>query len=415
MKIAGIPKEFKIFFNRFRDLFSKRQFFYFSLYVYGLIVMPKEKKTVAQLSKAWISPLCRSSLEKFLCEVRWEFGKVLQRARTQVLRRLSRLPKKKRTLELVLDDTDLDKFGTSVFGVGWFRHNQEQLPWKAIQMVVLGVLVDEWFVPLDFRLYVQENICKTVPMRFETKNVMAAQMIRQLKLPRVSHVDLMFDSWYLNPIVTQAAEDRGWFWFSRCRCNRKVRWEELVKGEKNELRLEQYAPTIKWQKLEYLTKRKNRALVGHQRIGILNKLGRVKLVCTSLKTSGDGRVAFFCTNHTKVPMVELVKKFERRWKIEVYFRESRAYLALEHWYFRDIASVVHHLCLSLVAMTTCLCLRLDQVKSGECLGTLGEFVRNVQSRNQRAIVRCFFEQWHLEKMTPEENYKFNDLCRSLGF
>ena len=154
--------------------------------------------------------------------------------------------------------------------------------------------------------------------------------------------------------------------------------------------------------------------MGHQRIGILKKIGRVKLVITSLKENGDSKVAFFCTNHTQIQMVELVKKFERRWKIEVYFRESKAHLALEKWYFRDVASVVHHLCLSLVAMITCFCIRLEQRKHGESLGTLGEFIREVQKQNQRRVLTSFLVRWNLEKISPENHFKFNELCESLG-
>lgn len=415
MKIAGIPKEFKTFFNRFRDLFSKRQFFYFSAYVYGLLVMPKERKNVTQIAAAWLQPLCRSSLEKLLCQVHWDFEKVLRRARTQILRKLSNLPRSKRRVEVVLDDTELDKFGSSVFGVGWYKRRKEQLPWRALQVVVLGILVDDWFVPLDFRIYAQERVCNLIPMRFESKNVMAAKMIKKLKLPRELGVELMFDSWYLNQKVTEAAEGRDWRWYSRCRRNRKVRWEETKEGEKRAVRLDEYAATIEWQKLDYKTKRKHRAVVGHQRIGELNKVGRVKLVVTSLKASGDEKIAFFCSNHTQVQLVQLVKKFERRWKIEVYFRESRAHLALEHWYFRDVASVVHHLCLSLVAMITCACVRLEEKKPGESFGSLGDFVREVQKENQRMVMYWFLEQCHLEQVSPKDASKFRGLCEALGF
>ena len=415
MNISGIPKEFKSYFNRFRDLFSKRQFFYFTVYTYSLLVMPKEKKTVAQISRAWIPPICRSSLEKLLSEVRWDFEKVLKRARTQVIRKLSHLPKSKRSIEVVLDDSTLNKFGSKIFGAGWFKKKKNQLAARGIQIVVLGVLFEDWFIPLDFRIYLNKELCKSFNMRFDTKLIQARKMIRNLKLPRGLSVRLMFDSWYLNTAVTEAAESRGWKWYSKCRHNRKVQWE-TKKDEQaiKEIRVDKYVKTIEWEKLYYETNRKNPALVGHQRIGILKKIGRVKLVITSLKENGDSKVAFFCTNHTQIQMVELVKKFERRWKIEVYFRESKAHLALEKWYFRDVASVVHHLCLSLVAMITCFCIRFEQRKHGESLGTLGEFIREVQKQNQRRVLTSFLVRWNLEKISPENHFKFNELCESLG-
>jgi len=414
MKIAGIPREFKGFFNRFRDLFTKRQFFYFSAYIYGLVVMPKQKKSVTQIASAWVQPMCRSSLQKLLSEVQWEFQKVLRRARTQAIRKISHSSRRKRRIEVVVDDTELDKFGASVFGVGWYKRRKEDLPWRAIQIVVLGILQEDWFIPLDFRIYVPRKVCQSMPMKFKSKLQLAKEMLKKLKLPNKHQVEVMFDSWYLNDSITKVIEERGWRWYSRCRSNRRVSWEKIKANEKKENRLDKYAKTVKWKRLDYKTKRKNRALVGHQRIGQLGDVGRVKFVMTSLKTSGKDKIAFFCTNHTQIPMVELVKKYERRWKIEVYFRESRAYLALEHWYFRDIASVVHHLCLSLVSMIACFCVRLEEKKAGENFGTLGEFVRKVQNQNQRMILHWFLEQCHLEKVTPKDDKEFKELCEGLG-
>lgn len=312
MRIAGIPKEFKGFFNRFRDLFSKKQFFYFSVYIYGLIVMPKQQKNVTQISKAWVEPICRSSLEKLLCEVRWDFEKVLKRSRTQVMRRLTHLPKAKRNLTLVIDDTDLDKFGESVFGVGWYKRRKEELPWKALQLVVLGVLIDGWLVPLDFRIYAQKKVCRFIPMRFESKLTMAKKMLKQFKLPGDWMVEVLFDSWYLSSEVTDFIQERGWLWYSRSRCNRNIQWEKSEAGECAKTRLDRYAETISWQPLDYQTKRKNRAVVGHQRIGKLNGVGRVKMVITSLEREGEDKLAFFCTNHTKIQMVELLGSFTKQ-------------------------------------------------------------------------------------------------------
>jgi hypothetical protein len=343
----------------------------------------------------------------------------MKRAKTQVIRKLSHLPRGKRVVELVIDDTDVEKFGESVFGVGWYKHTEEE-PWRAIQLVVLGVLIGDWLVPLDFRIYVPMKVCKYIPMQFETKLEMAAEMLKKLKLPQGLNVGVMFDSWYLCPTVTQAVVEKNYSWYSRCRSNRNIQWEGDEEKEKKKrtkkktIRLDKYAPTIKWQPLDYRTNRKNPAVVGHQRIGNLGDVGRVKMVITSLRAEGDDKIAYFCSNHTHIPMVELVKKFERRWKIEVYFKESRRHLALEHWYFRDMASVVHHLCLSLVAMITCFCIRWEQRKNHDDLGTLGEFIQEVQNKNQRNLLCWFLEQWHLEPLTDEDLCRFNGLCEDIG-
>ena len=327
-----------------------------------------------------------------------------------MLKRISHLSKRQRKITLVIDDSSLDKFGHSIFGVSWYKRRKEEIPRKALQVVYLGILYDDWFVPLDFRIYVSQEICKRIPMRFETKLVMASKMIRKLRLPKEFKTELIFDSWYLNEQITKITEKRGWKWYSRSRRNRKIKWRTTQKNEKKEIQLAHYSKEISWQNLTYKTKRKRRAVVGHQRIGSLKKIGQIKLVCTSLEMRGEKQIAFFCTNNLQIPMIEVIKKYERRWKIEVYFRESRAHLALEHWFFRDIASVVHHLCLSIVAMIACFCVLTERKKTNENLGTLGEFIRNVQKENQRSVFQFLIKQSYLENISLQNENEFNALC-----
>lgn len=411
MKLACIPREFKTFFNLFRDtLPSKRVFFYFTVYVYGIIIMPKQKKNVTRIAASWVGTLCRSSLEKFLSQVDWDYQKVMKRARRQIYKHISHLPKGKRQLEIILDDTDLDKFGGVVFGIGWYKRRKADIPWKAIQLVVIGIVIGEWFIPMDFRIYVPQKKCEELGRPFQTKLELAREMIQGLKLPREMQVQFKFDSWYLNSKVTEPSEKRGWKWYSRCRKNRKVRWEEVEDNEEKEVNLENYVKGVEFQELNYQTQRKRRIVVGHQRIGELNKIGRVNLVITRFDESKGERTAFCCTNDFKSPMASIVHIYERRWYIEVYFRESRAYLALEHWFFHKEISVVRHLCLSIVAMIACVCIRLSELEKGEVLGTLGEFVESKRKQNQRLLFSWFFEQFHLEKMTGEDRNKFDALC-----
>lgn len=415
MKIAAIPQEFKVFFNRYRDLFSLPQFYLFQSYTYGIIVMPKDKKNVSQIAKSYVEPVCRSSLQKLISELKFDFQKIIKRSQTQLIRALSHRRKHNRKIELVLDDTTLKKFGKSVFGAAWYKKRKDELPYLGIQIVVLGLLIDDWLIPIDFRIYVPQQKAKDIPMKFKTKMEMAASMIRKLWLPTEYRVELLFDSWYLNEKVTKAAEERGWEWYSRCRSNRKVRWEGENKSFKNSLQLKCYAKSVKWKNLDYQSKRKRRAVVGHQRIGELPKIGRLKFVMTSLEGDEGVKWAFFCTNQTRVQLVEVVKKYERRWKIEVFFRESRAHFALEKWYFRRITSVVHHLCLCLVAAVACICVRLEQRKDDEELGSWGKFVENVKKENQRGVMRWIFEQCDFKHDIVKDDNKFGELCNSLGF
>jgi hypothetical protein len=96
MKIAQISGEFKIFFNRFRELFSLRQYYYFRIYVYSLIISEPEYKSVNRMSQVWVGSVCRSSLERFLCGMKWEFEKVTRRACKQIMNIISQREEKQK-------------------------------------------------------------------------------------------------------------------------------------------------------------------------------------------------------------------------------------------------------------------------------------------------------------------------------
>ena len=206
MKIYQIPKEFKIYFNKFRDLFSLKQFNYFQIHIYSLIILEPHQKNVTRISRAWVEPVCRSSLECFLSEYKWEFQKVIRRSRRQIIRVLSQGRKGARKLQLVIDDTTLLKFGKRIFGTAWYKKNKNNPLYLGIQVVVIGILDNNCLIPTDFHIYVKEAECEYIRLKFETKLQQAVKMLNNLSLPREYNVEVMFDSWYLNDLVTGAIE-----------------------------------------------------------------------------------------------------------------------------------------------------------------------------------------------------------------
>lgn len=407
MKIAQISAEFKFFFNRFRDLFSLRQYHYFCIYVYSLIIAEPGQKSVNKMSQAWVEPVCRSSLERLLCDIKWEFDKVIRRAGKQIMNIISQRRKCDRRLFFVIDDTTILKFGLKIFGAGWYKKHKNMPAFTGLQVVILGVLEEGWLIPADFRIYVKEDECEYIRMKFETKLHQASEMLSRFRVPYEYRCEVMFDTWYLNKQVTDVISARGWTWISRCANNRSVLWDSEEKREN----LKDYVSVIKWESLKYKTFRKHPAVVGHQRIGRLNNVGRVRIVISSLDAKGKDRYAFFCTNNTRLPMVNIISRFESRWKIEVFFKEARKCFAFARWQYRDIASVVHHLCLTIVAAIACACIRLQEFSNGKSVKSesWGEFTDRLRKKNQRLFLRYFLEQSEKEKYSD-----FEKLCSDLG-
>jgi len=159
MKIAQISADFKIFFNHFRDLFSLRQYRYYCIYVYSLIITEPEHKSVNRMSQEWVDTVCRSSPERFLCEMKWEFGKVTRRACKQIMDVISERKNSGKRLFPVTDDTTPAESGLKIFGVGWYKKNRNSPAIAGLQVAVSGVPEEGWLNPIDFRIYVREKEC----------------------------------------------------------------------------------------------------------------------------------------------------------------------------------------------------------------------------------------------------------------
>jgi hypothetical protein len=111
-------------------------------------------------------------------------------------------------------------------------------------------------------------------------------------------------------------------------------------------------------------------------------------------------------------MVNVVSRFEKRWKMEVFFEEARKCFGFSKWQYRDMVSVVHHPCLTIVAAIACACIRLresEDEKSGK-FESWGEFVGRLRKKNQRLFLEYFLENSEKEKYTD-----FDKLCSDFGF
>lgn len=235
----------------------------------------------------------------------------------------------------------------------------------------------------------------------------ASDMLGKLRIPHGYVCEVMSDTRYLNEQVTETIRRRGRTRISRCADNRPV----LREGGKKRQNLQAYVSAVKWQNLKYKTDRKRPAVVGHQRIGHLKNIGRVKIVLSPLIAGGKGKSAFFCTDSTGLQMVNVISRFEKRWKTEVFFKEARKCFGFSKWQYQDIVSVVHHLCLTIVAAIACACVRLresEDEKSGK-FGSWGEFVGRLRKKNQR-----LFPEYFLEKSGKEKYSDFDKLCSDLG-
>jgi hypothetical protein len=169
----------------------------------------------------------------------------------------------------------------------------------------------------------------------------AADLIAAFEPPVGLKVRVLFDAFYLSPTVTRACESRGFSWFSVASRNRWFTREWGVRQKIADL-----GPGL----LKYRGRGARMARARGTRklrivdvLGNLAKIGRVKLVFS--KRPGDRwkNLVAFATNETKLDARAMVSIYERRWRIEVLFKELEGDLGLGDYQVLSHRGVVHHL------------------------------------------------------------------------
>lgn len=77
-------------------------------------------------------------------------------------------------------------------------------------------------VPVGIRLYLKEEYCKENQIAFKSKNQLAAELIESFICPKSVRVSVLFDSWYLNPTVVTACQEKGYHYISQAKSNRTI-------------------------------------------------------------------------------------------------------------------------------------------------------------------------------------------------
>jgi hypothetical protein len=206
-------------------------------------------------------------------------------------------------------------------------------------------------IPYAVRLWACEAYCARPqklspgeePVKFRKLTELAADCVLDVSLPASAKGIVLFDSYYLCPVVVRACEAKKFRYVGVAKKNRNF----FPQGRnRDKRRLGRYGANV--------LKRRSRliAVAGKkyrlsERVGRLSKAGQVKLVF-SRRPRETSWIAM-ATNETRWGVKTILSHYLIRWGIEVFFKMSKQYLGLGDYQLLRYRAVERYLHLVLIA------------------------------------------------------------------
>jgi len=334
MIIDAQPAFVRAFFSFFRDRLSKPQF----AHLWSLLlawVVNVQRSAVLHLAARLPDGVHRTSHGRFLTQADWDAAGLLNEAVHEELRRMR--PRRGEYIDFILDDHRIAKRGRKMFGLSkiWDHKNQQFVHGHIV--VTAAILFRGVVFPWRFELWLPKS-CGARGYRKTTQ--IAAELIAAFEPPTGLRVRVLFDAFFLCPTVTKSCERRGFSWFSVASRNRALRRESGYWQ-----RIADLPGVLKYAgRLVRMPRARGTATLRIAPVdGELVRIGRVRLVLS--KRPGDRwkNIVAFATNDLRLDARTIVSIYERRWRIEVLFKELEGDLGLGDYQVLTHRGIVHHL------------------------------------------------------------------------
>jgi len=207
--------------------------------------------------------------------------------------------------------------------------------------------------------YYTHDYCKKRGLVHRTTAEAAADLIRELPLPKPASATVLGDTAYDAEVVRDACGDRGYSWIFPCNPERvlagpkgkrpKVRslLKDWSKWSRQTLRLAPgqgaYAVYRRLSPHRIGPKAKTRTYYVHQERQRVHSVGEVRLVFSTtkgnLKAATPDDVKILMTNDQRLSVRDVVELYSLRWQIELFFKELKSTLGFHQYQFQKFEPV----------------------------------------------------------------------------
>jgi SRSO17 transposase len=334
--IGKIPQKVKTFFQPIQRNVSAHIYHYYCNFVMAICV--SHRSTIQRLVALLRDSTHRTNHGEFLWRSEFDARAVVQGQASGILKRLYK--KRCKDCLLILDDTQTLKRAKKMQAVGKIHHHATGKYAMGHTILKACLFYRGVTIPLGSWLYVKKEHAKELEIPFQKLTELAGQIVLEAEIPDAFDVTVLFDAFYLCPAVVNACKRRQWRYIGVSKSNR---WftvnsiqHKVGKYGKNIL-----TRTGRWYHIQGLRKPSCYKLA--QRVGTMNKLGRVKVVFS--KRRNDRAIVALVTNDIRLSMKKIVHQYLRRWAIEVMIKEQKQHLGLGDYRVWRYRAIVRHLCL----------------------------------------------------------------------
>lgn len=238
---------------------------------------------------------------------------------------------------------------------GGYRHQR-----RSCHSFTVGLLL----TPSGLRIPVLKphytpSYCKAHGIIPRTTAEVAADMVRDLKVPAGARVIVVGDTAYESWVVREACEARGFRWIFPCnpervlegRQGRRVRVRSLMDDRSawswQTIRLApgqgEFAAHRRLSRHRIGPKAKSRTYRVHEESRRIRSIGAVRIVFSTTKpdskTASLDDTKILLTNASDLSVREIVDIYTLRWQIELFFKELKSTLGFHQYRFKRFAAV----------------------------------------------------------------------------
>jgi hypothetical protein len=346
MIIDVCPRSVQLLLRGWRSRLSDAQYRHLWTIIVALAVTPGGAKLI-HLAAAIFKGRHRTSLGAFLRRDNWDEQALLDDRLWWIVRRMK--PRRGEEIQLLIDDTRVLKRGrhmaclSRIYDYKTHRHG-----WGHI-IVLAAIRFRGVTLPWRVVLWRPRDVAGASYRKFTE---IAADFVRQMPPLGRLRVRVLFDSFYLCPLVVRACEARGYTWFSVAQRSRRFTRTRGVRKAIGEL-----APGWIRHQGHHVRQRRARrwaALRIAKVQGQLSRIGHVALVASKRVGDPFKNLVVFVTNERRLAAKTIVSIYEQRWFIEILFKELRNDLGLCAYQVLEEDAIVRHLhlcCLSHLMLT----------------------------------------------------------------
>jgi len=349
-KIVRFPLKLKSFFNSLENQFHFNHFEYFQIMVL-LIAFSWGRRNISTLYRHLDNRYQphRSRFNNFLNVGRCNYKVVLQMKAYELLGNLN--PCTDEVIEFILDDSKKQKRGKAMQAVTWIRDPITGRNIRGHQYVVATIRFRGYTIPFGIRLYVKKEDCISIKQNFKKTTQLAAELITEFEPPEGLRVRVLFDSYYLCPVVVKACRRKGFRFVSVLKNNRNL----FKNGRKLKTRLYSREQFLHRKKKSFRI-RKSKGYVQYAYVDAgwlqVSGLGRLHVIFSRKKA--DPRILGLVTDEPNLSASQMIRTYDDRWSIEVFFKDSKQLLGLGQYQNVSYEAAVTHLhlvCLSHALLT----------------------------------------------------------------